>query len=47
VVLLAADRLALGPVEPGLAADRFAGAFGWGPVAATDGGFGRPLHVGT
>jgi hypothetical protein len=47
VVRLAADRLALGPAEPALAPDRFAGAFGWGPVGATGGGFGSPLHVGT
>ena len=47
LVRLAADRLALGPAEPGLGPDRFSGAFGWGPVGATGGGFGSPLHVGT
>jgi hypothetical protein len=44
---LAADRLALGPAEPGMAPDRFGGALGWGPLGATGGGFGSPRHVGT
>jgi hypothetical protein len=47
VVRLAADRLVLGPAGPALAPDRFGGALGWGPVGATGGGFGSPLHVGT
>jgi len=43
---LAALRLAPG-AGAGFAADRFAGAFGSGPVVATGCDFGRPLHVGT
>src|SRR6266498_2671557 len=43
---LAAERLVPGAAWAGLAADRFAGAFGWGPVVATGCGFGRPLHDG-